>query len=162
MAIDTSDPAIQSAWADLTTDDSKNNWMLMKLDGKVVTCCGTGENCLEGVRANLSADDVMWGVIRVEALDVKKNVTSKRVKFIFLTWIGDNVPVLKKAKVSLQSQDVRKLFQGVAVFVDVSDPSDLDINELSRALLKIGGAHKPTKFVYGTEEFEVSGADKAN
>ena len=125
---------------------------MVKLDGNKVELCGTGSGGLAELKSGFSDPDVQWAVLKVEAHDVKKNVTSKRTKFIFITWIGPDVPVMKKAKVSLSSQGVRKLFQGVAIYVDVSHASELEGDELSKRLLQVGGAHKPTLFRFGPDQ----------
>lgn len=162
MAVNTSDPAIRESFKELTAAECKINWMMCKLDGKNVTLCGSGNGGLEEIRSYLSSDEVMWGVLKVDALDVKKNVTSKRIKLIYFTYIGADVPVMKKAKVSLISNDVSKLFPGVSINMNVSDPSDLDKDNIAKELLKVGGAHKPTMFRFGPDcEVQVTGAATA-
>jgi hypothetical protein len=66
---------------------------------------------------------------------------------------------MKKTKAAFQSQAIRKLFPGIALFVDVSHANEFDPNDLKAKLLQIGGAHKPTMFRFGPDcEIEVQGA----
>lgn len=53
---------------------------------------------------------VMFGVLKVLGRDVRKSVESIRPKFIFFTFIGNEVPVLQRARVSVQRPDIEKLF----------------------------------------------------
>jgi hypothetical protein len=52
--------------------------------------------------------------------DVRNQVESIRPKFIFFTFIGSEVPVLQRARVSVQRPDVEKLFNGYSVRMDIS------------------------------------------
>jgi hypothetical protein len=46
---------------------------------------------------------------------------------------------------------VQSSFKGIslAVLVDASTPSDIEMETLAKRLLACGGAHKPTKYVFG-------------
>lgn len=49
----------------------------------------------------------VYGYVRVETGDE----LSKRAKFAFITWIGESVPALKKAKVSTDKATVKSVIQ---------------------------------------------------
>ncbi|KXJ17715.1 Coactosin-like protein [Exaiptasia diaphana] len=72
-------------------------------------------------------DQRLYGFARIETGDEM----SKRAKFVFITWIGDNVSPLKKAK-------------NFAIEVLTSDVNDLKYETLQSQVDKVGGAH------YGT------------
>ena len=51
---------------------------------------------------------------------MRKSVESIRPKFIFFSFIGSEVPVLQRARVSVQRPDVEKMFNGYSVRMDIS------------------------------------------
>lgn len=95
-------------------------------------------------------DQVFFGGFLVTGVDVRENVTSRRPKYVVFNYIGPKVSALKKAKVSVQKNDVQKLWQGIAASIDVFDPvKDLAQAEIAKRLLAAGGAHKPTEYEFG-------------
>jgi len=90
-------------------------------------------------------------LLRVIGADVQSSVTSNREKFVYISWIGPKVGVMQRAKVGMQSKVVQQYFVGVslAVNVDAGDHKDLELDAIARRLLACGGAHKPTKYVFG-------------
>ena len=56
---------------------------------------------------NVVGDERLFGFLRVTSGDE----LSKRAKFVFLTWIGDGVSALKRAKVSTDKASVKNLWQ---------------------------------------------------
>lgn len=91
--------------------------------------------------------------------DVRKSVESIRPKFIFFTFIGSEVPVLQRARVSVQRPDVEKIFNGYSVRMDISggNMGTFSKAEIAKELLRCGGAHAPTHYVFGpSDELEVN------
>lgn len=56
---------------------------------------------------------------------------SKRHKFVLLTWIGPEVPALKKAKMSLEKTQVKALVQSFAVEIQSSDLEEMALDSVS-------------------------------
>jgi len=112
---------------------------------------GTGEGGLAELVSHLSEDRVSFCLLRVIAADVQANVTSNREKFTYITWIGSKVGVMVRAKVGMQTKDVQTYFRGVSLVinVDAGVVADLEMETLAKKLLACGGAHKPTKYVFG-------------
>lgn len=69
-----------------------------------------------------------------------------------MTWIGSNVGVLKKAKVSVQRNEVQTLNKGMAMALDTNDVADLSAKNVATKLLAAGAAHKPTQYDFGGGE----------
>jgi len=86
----------------------------------VVTLAGSGSGGFDELVKGFDQKQVMFGVLKVLGKDVRKSVESIRPKFIFFTFIGADVPVLQRARVSVQRPDVEKLFNGYAVRMDIS------------------------------------------
>lgn len=77
------------------------------------------------------------GSIRME---YENDTESKRIKFAFVIWIGEGCKVMRKAKVSIQSGNVRKVLAHHAITVDAREPADLEERDLVVRLRKAGGA----------------------
>jgi len=130
-----------------------NNWLLVSCSKEgQVTLAGTGAGGFAELKAAFDQSGVMFGVLKVLGKDVRNNVESIRQKFIFLSFIGKDVPVMQRARVSVQRDQVEKLFQGLTMRIDISG-GDIDHTftreSIRDELLRSGGAHKPTHYVFG-------------
>lgn len=86
---------IREAYEDVRSDLTETEWAIFKFDGARIVCAARGadfdafkEQCADGERA--------FGYIRIQMGDEM----SKRRKFLFLTWIGPDVSVIQRAKMS--------------------------------------------------------------
>lgn len=151
--IDTSDSKLLPAFNHLKDTKDPRNWLAYGLVGKskALELVGTGEGGLAELSTHLPEDRVIFALLRTIAADVQANVTSNREKFVYICWIGPRVPVLQRAKVGMQSKAVQAYFKGVSlvVSVDASEKKDLELEIIAKKLLACGGAHKPTKYVFG-------------
>jgi len=156
--IDASDPALAQAWKDMSDQKSENNWVLFVLKDKTVSVAGQGSGGYEELIKQFDQDYVMFGALKVIGKDVRKTLEALRPKYIFFTFIGDSVSVLSRAKVSVQRGAVEKLFNGYSTRLDVpGNLSNFTRDEICKELLKCGGAHMPTHYVFGPgDEVEVS------
>ncbi len=75
-----------------------------------------------------------------------------------ITWIGEGVGIMKKAKVGPQRQDLINNIQGIQFFLQAAEKSDIDMGNLASEILRSGGAHKPTHYIFGPDQ-EVALAD---
>ena len=69
---------------------------------------GTGSDGLEGLKAGFSNLTAAWGFLRVS---VGNDELSKRAKFVFITWVGPGIKVMRKARVSVHIADVKKVIR---------------------------------------------------
>jgi len=148
-----SDAKVGAAFKELKDSKSATNWLAYGLEGKSnkVELVGSGTGGLAELVACFAEDRVIWGLLRAIGADVQANVTSNREKFVFITWIGPKVGVMQRAKVGMQTRSIEASFVGVsvAVKVDASVEADYALEALAKRLLACGGAHKPTKYVFG-------------
>lgn len=72
-------------------------------------------------------------------MEYVNDVESKRVKFVFVVWIGENVKVMKKVRVSIEVGDVKKVLSYYSVELMVNDKGDLNEDEVVKRLWKVGG-----------------------
>jgi len=151
--VDFSDASIKPAFDSLKDMKSPNNFLVLGFAGKSnkLEVVATGTEGLSALAAALTDDRVMFCLLRAIGADVQANVTSNREKFCYISWIGPKVGVMQRAKVGMQSKAVQAYFVGVSlvISVDASTQADLELEVLAKRLLACGGAHKPTKYVFG-------------
>jgi len=151
--VDLSDPAIAPAFSKLKDMKSTENYLVLGFVGKTnkLEVNGTGSGGLTEMVSLLAEDRVHFVLFRVIAADVQENVTSNREKYLYISWIGPKVGVMLRAKVGMQSKVVQNSFVGVslAVVMDASTSADLSLETIAKRLLACGGAHKPTKYIFG-------------
>lgn len=51
-----------------------------------------------------------FALIEVIGLENKSAITSRRAKFVFISWVGSETPIIERAKVSTISAQVREFF----------------------------------------------------
>ncbi|XP_069113829.1 coactosin-like protein [Argopecten irradians] len=131
--------AAYEAYEDVRSDSSETNWAVLKYDGNKIVLDSTGEDYTEFVD-KFSDDDRGFGFLRIETGDE----LSKRKKFALVTFIGQGVGPLKKAKVSTDKAQVKDVFKSFAVEVLANEKSDLKVDKIKAEVVKAGGAN------YGT------------
>lgn len=87
--------AIREAYEDVRSDLTDTEWAVFKFDGAQIIVHGRGQ-CFEEFRQQFGDSERAFGYIRIQMGDE----ISKRKKFIFLTWIGQEVGVIQRAKMS--------------------------------------------------------------
>ena len=98
---------------------------------------GSGTGGVDGAREHFKDEDVVYAYIRVTTGDEE----SKRAKFVLFTWVGPDVKILRKAKVSVHKADVKSVFSAFAVEWQASDEDGLDAEKLKETVVKAGGAN---------------------
>jgi len=156
--IDASDPSLAEAWKSMSDQKSENNYCLFVLKEKVLSVAAQGTGGYTELCQGFDQNYVMFGCLKVIGKDVRKTLEAHRPKYVFFTFIGDNVSVLQKAKVSVQRGAAEKIFNGYSTRLDVNgDLANFTREVLAKELLKCGGAHMPTHYVFGpSDELEVS------
>jgi len=157
--IDASDPALVQAWKDMSNQKSENNWCLFKLEGgKNLVIAGQGNGGYEELIQHFDQSYVMFGALKVIGKDDRQTLEALRPKYVFFTFIGDKVPVIQRAKVSVQRGAAEKIFNGYSTRLDVpSNLSNFHRKEIAKELLKCGGAHTPSHYIFGPgDELDVA------
>merc|ERR1712125_207308 len=126
---DISDPAIVEAYDDVRNDDTETDWCAIGYtDGDSLSLLGSGTGGVNGAREHFADDAVVYAYLRLTTGDEE----SKRAKFVLFTWVGPDVKVLRKAKVSVHKADVKR---------QASDEDGLDEEKLKDTVVKAGGAN---------------------
>ncbi|XP_078383186.1 uncharacterized protein LOC144665761 [Oculina patagonica] len=104
------DDAVTEAIADVRSDDTPTNWCVgsygEKNPKKPIVLTGKGTDGLSGIVALLESDLVAYALLRVR--DVVDDIQT--VKFVFITWVGENVKPMAKGKISTHKSTVEKAF----------------------------------------------------
>ncbi|XP_058967632.1 coactosin-like protein [Pocillopora verrucosa] len=131
--------AISQSYLDVRDDKSETNWAVYKYSDKTIVHAASGTDYQE-FRSHFTEGERVYGFVRIETGDE----LSKRAKFAFITWIGEGVGALQKAKVSTDKASVKQVVQAFAVEILANDPEELDFDHVKSVLVKAGGAN------YGT------------
>ncbi|KAI1391696.1 actin depolymerizing protein [Hypoxylon trugodes] len=133
-------PEILAAYDAVRSDKDETNWLLISYAAAVgdkLTLTGTGTGGLAELVSKLDDTQAQYGYVRVE---YSNDSESKRVKFIFVVWIGEGVKVMRKARVSIESGNVKRVLAHHSIQVDARDRGDLEEGDIVTRLRKAGGA----------------------
>jgi len=122
------------------SDKEETNWLLISYaaaTGDALTLSGTGSGGITELAEKLDDSQAQYAYVRVEYAN---DTESKRVKFALIVWIGESTKVMRKAKVSIQSGEVKRVLNHHSISVDARDKRDLDENDIVIRLRKAGGA----------------------
>eukprot|EP00297_Palpitomonas_bilix_P009534 CAMPEP_0113882288 /NCGR_PEP_ID=MMETSP0780_2-20120614/8868_1 /TAXON_ID=652834 /ORGANISM="Palpitomonas bilix" /LENGTH=339 /DNA_ID=CAMNT_0000869279 /DNA_START=55 /DNA_END=1074 /DNA_ORIENTATION=- /assembly_acc=CAM_ASM_000599 len=130
-------PDVAAAIADVRSDASDTNWLVLEYqDKKTLKVEKTGSDGLAGILAEFADEKVLYAFLRTFSGDRE----SKRVKFVFIVWIGDSAGGLTKARVTTHKGDVAKTIGHVHCDFQVSDKDDLTEDIVTKRLKAVGGA----------------------
>jgi hypothetical protein len=87
---------------------------------------------------SLADDEAAYAYVRMK---LGNDEYSERVKFAFVVWAGPNTKVMRKAKMSFQSGQVKQVIRTYAVEVQTGDRRDLEEAEVMLKLRKAMGAN---------------------
>jgi len=150
-AVDLTDHSLKASWDELTAKEGKTNWILFSFENDKSTklvSSATGPGGLDELKGNFKDDQIHYGAFRVTGVDNRETTVSRRPKFIWFTYIGPKLSVLKKARTSTQKPDLAKFFQSAQMNLELSSTDDLTKLEVGKRLLASGGAHKPTYYEF--------------
>jgi hypothetical protein len=68
----------------------------------------TGSSGLKGLKEAVQEINAGWGYLR---LQIGNDDLSKRAKFVFFTWCGPDIKVMRKARLSVHIGDVKKVIR---------------------------------------------------
>jgi hypothetical protein len=138
----TADSSIQEAYNDVRNDKTDTDWLVLEysVDGKSLAATQTGKDGLTGLTSALGAlndGEPCYAYLR---MIVSNDELSSRSKFALITWIPESTKPMRKAKMSVQSAEVKKVMPVYAIEVNASTSEDLDEAALRVAFTKAMGA----------------------
>lgn len=93
---------------------------------------------MEELKSKLEADKAAYAYVR---MTVGNDEYSKRAKFVFITWCGPEVKVMRRAKISVHGTTVKAVIKSFAVEVAASSIKDLNEADITLLLKKAMGAN---------------------
>jgi hypothetical protein len=133
-------PDIAAAYEAVRSDKDPTNWLLVSYAsavGNKLALAKTGAGGLAELAGELDDGQVQYAYVRVEYANDSE---STRTKFALVIWIGENTKVMRKARVSIESGEVKRVLAHHSIQVDANDKSDLDEKDIVARLRKAGGA----------------------
>ncbi|OCH86814.1 actin depolymerizing protein [Obba rivulosa] len=137
---DVSDPKIDEAYQDVRSDKSDTNWILLDYESDrsdKLQLTATGSGGLAELREHLDESKASYAYVRVQYANDKE---SKREKFILVVWIGPSCKVMRKAKISVHTADVKQVLRVYSMEVAAREKDDLKEEPIIIRLRKAGGA----------------------
>ncbi|XP_029909831.1 coactosin-like protein [Myripristis murdjan] len=136
MATQIDKEACREAYNQVRDDNTEINWAAFKYEGSMIVPAGQGTD-YEEFKRQCTDDARLFGFVRVTTGDAM----SKRAKFTLITWIGENVSGLQRAKISTDKTLVKDIVQNFAKEFMISDVRELDEDYIRTELKKAGGAN---------------------
>jgi len=130
--------AVVDAIADLRNDSTQTNWVLAKHTNNeinLIELAGTGSGGVQELLDNLSPDNVMYGLVReTEQIDL-----STTVKFVFVYFVGEEVPFAKRGRIGIVQGDVKRYFSPFHIDFDITRPDELSLDLVKRKIAENSG-----------------------
>jgi len=131
---------VLAAYTDVMSDQKADiNWAFFNYTDSTIGVKATGKE-FSDFKTHFTPDDRGFGYIKITTGDE----LSKRSKFVFCTWIGPNVSVMKKAKMGTDKAFVKEVIQNISVELQPESLSEVDASYFETECRKAGGAN------YGT------------
>ncbi|SCZ98511.1 BZ3500_MvSof-1268-A1-R1_Chr3-1g05432 [Microbotryum saponariae] len=137
---DVSSPDIAAAYEDVRNDKSETNWLLLDYEGDKsdkLNLTATGTGGLDELKTKFADERASFAYARITYSNDKE---STRDKFIFITYIGSGVRVMRKAKISVHKSEVQKVLRAFSIEVPAENADDLAEAPIVTRLRKAGGA----------------------
>ncbi|KAI8613124.1 hypothetical protein BC830DRAFT_1170511 [Chytriomyces sp. MP71] len=131
----------RTAYEDVRADATATNWLLLEYENDKsdnIVLAGTGSGGLAEIKTKLDDNKAAYGFVRVV---VGNDELSQRVKFLFFVWCGSGVKVMRKAKLSIHTANVKQVIQVFSVEVPASTQEDLSESEVISLIKKSMGAN---------------------
>ena len=132
------DPSLSDAYADVRDDNSDTDWLVAGYaDKKTITAQGTGSGGVSELVAQFADDQAQFAYLRVTAGDEE----SRRTKFVFITWVGEGVKALAKAKVSVHKASVKQVVRDFGVEMHATERNEVSEDEIMKRVIAAMGAN---------------------
>jgi hypothetical protein len=120
--------AVAELWAKIRADADPTDWAIFRIEGKHYAAHASGDGGVAGLVAAMSASDINFCGLRVDA--------DKGPKFFRLLYVGTAVGAVKRARAQLQKNAPFNAMEGATGDVDVptDELSAEKITELIAAL----------------------------
>eukprot|EP00002_Diphylleia_rotans_P008581 TRINITY_DN1851_c0_g1_i1.p1 TRINITY_DN1851_c0_g1~~TRINITY_DN1851_c0_g1_i1.p1 ORF type:complete len:162 (-),score=33.85 TRINITY_DN1851_c0_g1_i1:65-550(-) len=135
--LDLSDPEISQAYEKVRSGGSNPNWVLFSYAGKsnAIKVVATGDDGLDGLMEELTDGKIFYAFLRMD------EPAKKISKFVYITYVPDGVPSVRKGVVHLHIKDMAAFLKGFHVQINARYESDLSHDAIQRAVTRASGAN---------------------
>jgi len=121
--------AMRAAIKAVRADNDPTDWMLMGYEGSAntVKLVATGQGDLDELITHLKDDQILYGLYRTT--DTIDNTVA--VKFVLIVWVGEKVPIIRKARITTHKGDITSFVGQYHVDVNCSN-----LNEINEDIVK--------------------------
>lgn len=123
-------------------------WAIIGFEKNKAFVKALGNTPLDKMTAEFSDDAVEFACVRVDGVDPKGSVVSRRTKFAFLQWIGSSASRMVKANSMTIKSAVSNYFRGQTFSLELLDRAEISESDFEKRLRAAGGAHQPDHFEY--------------
>jgi len=160
MATSMDKELIREAYEDVRSNLTDTEWAIFKFESTEIICSARGMG-FDDFQQQFADNERAFGYIRIQMGDEM----SKRSKFLFVTWIGPEVGVMQRAKMSTDKSIIKEIIsvscccyysllklqsthsfflQNFAAELQIEVDQDFDLPHFKEVLNRAGGAN------YGT------------
>ncbi|KAJ9120641.1 hypothetical protein QFC22_002570 [Naganishia vaughanmartiniae] len=136
----------ETAYENVRNDKKEETWALFdyeddKSDKLKLTETGTGD--IAEFASKLVPTRASYGFVRVK---YSNDEQSTREKFLLVVWLGENVKVMRKAKVSVHVGSVKSVIRAFSMELKVTSPDELKEDVVVNQLRRLGANYDRSKF----------------
>jgi len=135
MATAVDKEAIKEAYNEVMADKNGVEWAAFTFTDNKLGVTATGDD-FDSFKSHFGPDDRGFGYIKIMTGDEM----SKRSKFVFCTWVGPNVSVMKKAKMSTDKALMKEIIQNLSVELQIENANEFSMDHFKAEVDKAGGA----------------------
>ncbi|WVQ70281.1 uncharacterized protein L199_008507 [Kwoniella botswanensis] len=138
---DVKDPKIAEAYEKIRSNNDETTWLLLDYESdksNTLTLTKTGTGNIEELAKEFQPQRASFAYVKVR---YENDEHSFREKFVLVIWIGEEVKIMRRAKVSVHLADVKSVLRAYSIEVSASTPSDLKQDDVVTRLRRAGGAN---------------------
>ncbi|OAO11834.1 actin-binding protein, cofilin/tropomyosin family, partial [Blastocystis sp. ATCC 50177/Nand II] len=107
-----------------------------------------GEGGYDECIKHLDPKKCQFALIEVIGVENKSAVTSRRAKFVFISWVGLETPIIERAKVSTISSMVREFFTRAHIDLQVNTLEEMTKEIIIKELDRAAGSHACDEYIF--------------
>jgi len=133
MSVNVSDPRIAEAYNAVRKDGDPTNWFLCGYtDNKTIQFIKSGgsEQPVEDMAANMKNNGCYYGYVR---FNTKFDETA-RTKFVLITFKGDDAPVMRKGKMSVDVASVKSIIRDFSIEYSAATTDEVTESHIMKKL----------------------------
>jgi len=119
------------------SNNDETDWLLLGYEGSSpkIYLQATGSNGLEELTSNLKTDQVQYGLYRTT--DTVDNTIA--IKFVLILWVGEQVPVIRKARITTHKGEVTSFIGQYHVDCSCSNFDEINDDIIRELVQKASG-----------------------